>query len=315
MLRYALRRLLLSLVQLAVLAFAVFVLTSALPGDAAATAFNEQAGTAQIAELRHQMGLDRPFAARFADWAGGLLSGDLGTSLVGHGPVSGVVTGSLGVTATLAGATAVLLLPLALLLGLAMGLREGGRVDRVTSAAMLALDSVPDFVLALALVALFSLRLGWLPSTWVGVEGGDLLTRPALLVLPVAVVLSRTVCRFSRQIRAGTVTALRAGYTVQARRLGVPRLRLVLRHVLPNAAVPAVQELAHTGDQLLGGVLVVEAVFAVPGAATALIDAVRSRDVPTVQALTLSLAAVALLLNLLADLVCHRLAPRTELLR
>src|SRR5262249_46378099 len=135
---------------------------------------------------------------------------------------------------------------------------------------------VPDFVLALALVAVFSLRLGWLPSTWLGADGTGLLTSPVLLVLPVAVLLARTVCTLSRQIRAGTVAALEAGYTVQARRLGVPRGRLVLRHVLPNAAVPGVQELARTGDQLLGGVLVVEAVFAIPGTATALIEAVQS---------------------------------------
>ncbi|MEV8062257.1 ABC transporter permease subunit [Streptomyces antimycoticus] len=102
---------------------------------------------------------------------------------------------------------------------------------------------------------------------------------------------------------------------MQARRLGVPPTRLVLRHVLPNAAVPGVQELARTGDQLLGGVLVVEAVFAIPGTATALVEAVQNRDVPTVQALTLILAAVACLLNLVADLVSQRLAPRTEVLR
>ncbi|WP_308295355.1 ABC transporter permease subunit [Streptomyces sp. PSAA01] len=103
--------------------------------------------------------------------------------------------------------------------------------------------------------------------------------------------------------------------TVQARRLGVPPARLVLRHVLPGAAVPGVQELARSGDQLLGGVLVIEAVFAIAGTATALVEAVQNLGVPTVQALTLTLAAVACLLNLVADLVSRRPAPRTEVLR
>ncbi|MFE2378792.1 ABC transporter permease [Streptomyces sp. NPDC059398] len=314
-LRYTLRRVSLAVVQLGLLAVLVFLLTSLLPGDAAEVEFNEQAGLDQVAHLREQLGLDRPLLDRFADWAGSLLSGDPGTSLVSRGPVADIITGSLGATAVLAAVTVAVLVPLAMLLGLVMGLREGGRLDQALSAVMVALNSVPDFVLALCLVAVFSLRLGLLPSTWVDVGAGDLLTRPALLVLPVAVLLARTVCLLSRQIRAGTIAALRADYTAQARRLGVPRVRLVLRHVLPNAAVPGVQELARTGDQLLGGVLIVEAVFAIPGSATALIDAVQSRDVPTVQALTLLLAAVAMALNIAADLVSHRLAPRTEVLR
>lgn len=198
--------------------------------------------------------------------------------------------------------------------GLLTGLREGSRTDRVVSSVTLTLTSVPDFVLALLLVGVFALRLGWLPSTWVGADEGWW-RRPELFVLPVVVLLCRTVCALSRQVRAGTVTALHAGYAVQARRLGVRPARLVLRHVLPNAAVPGVQELARTGDQLLGGVLIVEAVFAIPGTATALVEAVQNRDVPTVQALTLTLAAVACLLNLVADLVAHRLAPRSEVLR
>ncbi|WP_279505276.1 ABC transporter permease [Actinomadura sp. KC06] len=313
--RHAARRVLLAVVQLACLAVLIFLLTSLLPGDAAEVQFNEQAGLGEVAHLREQLGLDRPLDERFLDWAGALLSGDLGTSLVGGTPVTEIVTGSLTATVLLAAVTAVLLVPLAMLLGLAAGLRAGGRLDRTITAVTLALNSIPDFVLALALVAVFSLKLGWLPSTWLGAEGGELLTRPVLLVLPVAVLLARTVCTLSRQIRAGTIAALEAGYTVQARRLGVPRGRLVLRHVLPNAAVPGVQELARTGDQLLGGVLIVEAVFAIPGTATALIEAVQSRDVPTVQALTLLLAAVALTLNIAADLVCERLAPRAEVLR
>ncbi|MFD7061242.1 ABC transporter permease [Streptomyces sp. NPDC059906] len=314
MLRYALRRSGWTLVQLAALSVIVFLLTDLLPGDAATVDFNEQAGLEQVAQLREQMGLDRPAVERFVDWAHGLVTGDLGTSLVGGGPVSGVLASSVPVTAALSAVTIVLLVPLAVGVGLLTGLRAGSRTDRVVSAVTLTLTSVPDFVLALLLVGVFALRLGWLPSTWVGADDGWW-QRPELFVLPVAVLLARTVCVLSRQIRAGAVTALNAGYTVQARRLGVPPARLVLRHVLPNAAVPGVQELARTGDQLLGGVLVVEAVFAVPGTATALVEAVQNRDVPTVQALTLALAAVACLLNLAADLVSHRLAPRTEVLR
>ncbi|MFB6726415.1 ABC transporter permease [Kribbella sp. NPDC056345] len=309
---YAAGRAALAVVQLAVLSVLVFVLTSLLPGDAADLRFTETLSPEQVARLREQLGLDQPALERFVHWFGQVLTGDLGTSLISGGPVSAIVRDSIGATLVLTLATLAVVIPLAVALGILMGTRENGRLDRAITSVTLALSAIPDFVIAVVLVAVFSLKLGWLPATWIG---SSLLTSPVLLVLPVTVLLGRTVCLLSRQVRAGTITALNADYVVQARRLGVPRRRLLLRHVLPNAAVPGVQELARTGDTLLGGVLVVEAIFAIPGFATALVDGVETRDIPTVQGLTLVLAVAALLINLGADLVCNRLVPRTELLR
>jgi len=309
---YAAQRAALAVVQLAVLSVLVFVLTALLPGDAAEMRFTETLTPSQVDQLRAQLGLDQPAAERFTHWFGNVLTGDLGTSLISGGPVIDIVKDSIGATLVLTLATLAVVVPLAVALGIVMGTRENGRLDRAITSVTLALSAIPDFVIAVLLVAVFSLKLGWLPATWVG---GDLLASPVLLVLPVAVLFGRTVCLLSRQVRAGTITALHAEYVVQARRLGVPRRRLLLRHVLPNAAVPGVQELARTGDTLLGGVLVVEAIFAIPGFATALVDGVETRDVPVVQGLTLVLAVAALVINLGADLVCNRLVPRTELLR
>jgi peptide/nickel transport system permease protein len=309
---YAAQRAALAVVQLAVLSVLVFVLTALLPGDAAEMRFTETLTPAQVDQLRAQLGLDQPAIERFTHWFGNVLTGDLGTSLISGGPVIDIVKNSVGATLVLTLATLAVVVPLAVALGIVMGTRENGRIDRAITSVTLALSAIPDFVIAVLLVAVFSLKLGWLPATWIG---GDLLASPVLLVLPVAVLFGRTVCLLSRQVRAGTITALHAEYVVQARRLGVPRRRLLLRHVLPNAAVPGVQELARTGDTLLGGVLVVEAIFAIPGFATALVDGVETRDVPVVQGLTLVLAVAALVINLGADLVCNRLVPRTELLR
>jgi len=309
---YAGQRAMLAVVQLGVLSVLVFVLTALLPGDAADMRFIETLTPDQVSRLRAELGLDQPLVARFVDWFGNVVRGDLGTSLISGGPVVDIVKSSVGATLVLTLATLAVVVPLAVALGIVMGTRENGRLDRATTSVTLALSAIPDFVIAVLLVAVFSLKLGWLPATWIG---GSLLASPVLLVLPVAVLLGRTVCLLSRQVRAGTITALHAEYVVQTRRLGVPRRRLLLRHVLPNAAVPGVQELARTGDTLLGGVLVVEAIFAIPGFATALVDGVESRDVPVVQGLTLVLAVAALLLNLAADLLCNRLVPRTELLR
>ncbi|MGW6279945.1 ABC transporter permease [Kribbella sp. NPDC055071] len=309
---YAAQRALLAVIQLAVLSVLVFVLTSLLPGDAADLRFTETLSPEQVDRLRAELGLDQPALERFVHWFGHVLTGDLGTSLISGGPVVDIVRDSVGATLVLTLATLAIVVPLAVALGIVMGTRENGRLDRAITSVTLALSAIPDFVIAVVLVAVFSLKLGWLPATWIG---ADLLTAPGLLVLPVAVLLGRTVCLLSRQVRAGTITALHAEYVVQARRLGIPRRQLLLRHVLPNAAVPGVQELARTGDTLLGGVLVVEAIFAIPGFATALVDGVETRDVPVVQGLTLVLAVAALVINLGADLVCNRLVPRTELMR
>lgn len=309
---YAVQRALLAVVQLAVLSVLVFALTSLLPGDAADLRFTETLTPSQVAALRTELGLDQPPASRFVHWLGNVLTGDLGTSLISGGPVADIVRASIGATLVLTLATLAVVVPLAVALGIVMGTRENGRVDRAITSVTVALSAIPDFVIAVLLVAVFALKLGWFPATWVG---GNLFASPALLILPVAVLLGRTVCLLSRQVRAGTVAALQAEYVAQARRLGVPRRQLLLRHVLPNAAVPGVQELARTGDTLLGGVLVVEAIFAIPGFATALVDGVETRDVPVVQGLTLVLAVAALLINLAADLVCNRLVPRSELLR
>jgi peptide/nickel transport system permease protein len=309
---YAAQRAALAVVQLAVLSVLVFVLTALLPGDAAEMRFTETLTPSQVEQLRTQLGLDQPAVERFTHWFGNVLTGDLGTSLISGGPVIDIVKDSVGATLVLTLATLAVVVPLAVALGIVMGTRENGLLDRAITSITLALSAIPDFVIAVLLVAVFSLQLGWLPATWIGC---DLLANPVLLALPVAVLFGRTVCLLSRQVRAGTITALHAEYVVQARRLGVPRRRLLLRHVLPNAAVPGVQELARTGDTLLGGVLVVEAIFAIPGFATALVDGVETRDVPVVQGLTLVLAVAALVINLGADLVCNRLVPRTELLR
>ncbi len=309
---YAAQRAALAVVQLAVLSILVFVLTALLPGDAAEMRFTETLTPSQVEQLRAQLGLDQPAVERFTHWFGNVLTGDLGTSLISGGPVIDIVKDSVGATLVLTLATLAVVVPLAVALGIVMGTRENGLLDRAITSITLALSAIPDFVIAVLLVAVLSLKLGWLPATWIG---GDLLASPVLLVLPVSVLFGRTVCLLSRQVRAGTITALHAEYVVQARRLGVPRRRLLLRHVLPNAAVPGVQELARTGDTLLGGVLVVEAIFAIPGFATALVDGVETRDVPVVQGLTLVLAVAALVINLGADLVCNRLVPRTELLR
>ncbi|WFE97429.1 ABC transporter permease [Micromonospora sp. WMMD987] len=306
--RYATGRLLLGLGQVAGITTIVFALTEALPGDAAVVIAGDQPDPARITAIREHLHLDRPAWQRYLDWLTGLLRGDLGVSLVSGRPIADRLADSAGVTLLLATVTLLVLVPLAVTLGMLAARREGGPLDRTVSAVSVALYAVPEFALAILLIAVFGVRLGWLPPT---AFGTDLLARPSVLVLPLLVLLARPVCTISRLTRAGLLDALRAEHLRHARRLGITGSRLWLRHALPDALAPVVQQLARTTDWLLGGVIVVEAVFVIPGLGTALVDAVATRDVPTVQALCVLVAVTTVLVNLAADLVAFRLAPRT----
>jgi peptide/nickel transport system permease protein len=304
---YVLRRCALGVVQVLAVVVLVFALTEALPGDAAVTLAADNPDPALIATLREQLGLDRPAVARFAEWVAGLAQLDLGPSLTGPLTVGQIIAATIGPTVLLATLTLLSLVPAALFLGLYAARRPGSRADRALTSGALALYSVPEFAMAVLLVAVFAVRLGWLPPTAVGV--GDLLGQPEVLVLPVLVLLIRPVCSLSRLVRAGMVDVLGSGYVRHARRVGLSGLRVELAHALPNAAAPAVQQLARTADWLVGGVIVVEALFAIPGLGTALVDAVSHRDLPVVQGLALVFATTTVLVNLAADVTARALAP------
>ncbi|MET8982486.1 ABC transporter permease [Streptomyces sp. NPDC004539] len=308
---FVVRRLLLGVVQTVAVVLLVFALAEALPGDAAVALAGDQPDPARIAAIREAMHLDEPAGQRLLGWAGGLLHGDLGTSLVSGRPVATYLSEGFGPTLLLAALTLLLLIPAGFGLGVLMARHEGGLVDRLASAVALGVYAVPEFALGVLLVTVFALRLDWLPPTALG-YGTDLLARPAVLVLPVLVLLARPVCSLSRLVRAGMVEALASPYVAQARRYGVPEARVRYLHALPNALAPAVQQLARTVDWLVCGVVVVEALFVIPGLGTVLLNAVSERDVPVVQGLAVVFGVVTVVLNLGADLVAHRFVPRAE---
>ncbi|MBA4863684.1 ABC transporter permease [Streptomyces sp. PSKA54] len=303
------RRLLLGLAQTAAVVLLVFVLTEALPGDAAVALAGDQPDPERIAAIREAMDLDRPAPERLADWAAGLLHGDFGTSLASGRPVSTYIADGFGPTLLLAALTVALLVPVGVGLGVLAARHEGGLADRIVSSVTLGVYAVPEFAFGILLITVFALRLGWLPPTAVG-YGTDLLAHPAALVLPVLVLLSRPVCSLARLVRAGMIDALASPYVAQARRYGIPGARIRYTHALPNAITPAAQQLARTIDWLLCGVIVVEALYVIPGLGTVLMNAVAERDVPVVQGLAVVFAVTTVVLNLGADLVAHRFAPR-----
>ncbi|MFG2348880.1 ABC transporter permease [Streptomyces phaeochromogenes] len=308
---WAARRLLLGGAQTVAVVVLVFALTEALPGDAAVALAGDQPDPARIAAIREALDLDRPAYERLADWATGLLHADFGNSLTSGRPVSSYISDAFGPTLLLAGLTVALLVPVGVGLGVLAARYEGRFVDRLVSSVTLGVYAVPEFAFGVLLVTVFALRLDWLPPTAVG-YGTDLLGHPAALVLPVLVLLSRPVCSLSRLVRAGMIDALASPYVAQARRYGIPGARVRYAHALPNAIAPAAQQLARTVDWLLCGVIVVEALFVIPGLGTVLMNAVAERDAPVVQGLAVIFGVITVVLNLGADLVTYRFAPRAE---
>ena len=295
-------------VQLAAASVLVFALTTLLPGDTAEIVLGPDATDNQVERLRVRLGLDRPASERFADWASGLLRGDLGDSLVTGRPVLDELTDRLGTTALVGGTALLVTVPLAAAIGVLAGRHPGRPADRISTGTVAALQAAPEFALGLLLVGLFSLQLGWLPAT---AGGGSLLT-PAVLVLPVLVLVSAQLGRLSRQVRLGVVQADRSPHVTHLRRLGLPEGVVLARHVLPGGVAPALQQLARVTDGMLGGVVVVEALFALPGVGAGFVEAVTLRDLPLVQGYALLFAATTIVVNLVVDLVAARSAPVRE---
>lgn len=307
--RLLLRRAGIGVAQIGVLLLLVFVLSLLLPGDAADVQNNTVLSVAQQDHARHLLGLDTAPATRFLDWLGSAIRGDFGTSYAGGAEVGSVIAGPFLVTGLLAGLALLVLVPVAVIAGTAAGLRPGSATDRSITAISIAVDSIPDFVLAVVLVAVLSVRLDLFPATFLGADLPTLLEQPQYLVLPLVVTVARVAAPLVRLVRAGVIDVVDQPYIAQARRLGVSRLSLLTRHVAPNALAPAIQELGRTGDGLLSGVLIVEAVFAVPGIATELLGAIGNRDDPVILAIVAITGVIAVVVNTAIDMAGYRLNP------
>lgn len=288
----------------------VFVGTEALPGDAATAVLGREATPDAVAKLQHDFGLDRPVTTRYADWLTGFAQGDLGRSVPSGDQVSTLISDPVRNTAVLGIATLVVLIPLVLLIGVLTAVRRDGTLDLVSSGLTLGLIAVPEFVTGSLLVVVFAAWLGWLPAVSLIDSSQSLIGQRSALVLPVVTLLVASVAQGVRMVRACMIDVLRTDYIEALRLKGVPERDVLVRHALPNALGPTIQVLALTIAWLTGGVVVVEAVFQFNGVGLALTGAVSSRDVPTVQAIAMLIAAVYVALNLVSDVATALLNPR-----
>jgi peptide/nickel transport system permease protein len=304
------RRILVALFTLVVISVLIFVGTQVLPGDAANAILGRNATPAALAAIRHQLHLDAPLYEQYGRWIAGLVRGDLGRSAASQLPISGLIGGPARNSAILAGCAALLLIPLALLLGISAAARAGRSADHVISSGSLALTALPEFVTGTILILIFALGLGALPAVSFLTASQSPLQHPAILVLPVVTLLSASLAQTLRMVRAGMVEALNSEYVQMARLNGYRERDVVLRFALRNALAPTVQVFALNIQWLVGGIVVTEYVFGYPGLGQALVNAVASRDIPLVQTVALLIAAVYLVLNIVADLLVVLLIPK-----
>lgn len=285
---------------LAAASIAVFAATDVLPGDAAWTRAAPGATEEQVAELRAQLGLDRPAWRRYADWVGGLLTGDAGTSLVNGRPVADAVAQRAAATAALVAGALAVAAPLMLALGW-----WAGAARRVRAAATAVLT-----VAASGLAALLSGTLGLLPAVSLLAPGASPLDSPELLVLPVLSVALPTALFGAGLLSGAVADALRRPHVADARRRGRPAWAVACVDVLPFVLAPFVRVVAVSAGGLVAATTVVETLFGYPGLGSLLVSAVATRDVPVVQAVAMLAALVVLAGLLAADLVAAAVDPR-----
>jgi len=302
MLRYLLQRLLATLPVLLVVAVVVFLLLHLTPGDPAAIIAGDSATEEQIQRIRAGLGLDRPLMTQFAIWSGSVLSGDLGESFFFKMTVAELIRQRLEPTLALALCTIFLSVFPASLKKKVAALRNGGWMDRALMAFATLGFSIPVFVLGYLLMWFVALRLGWLPVQGYRRLSEGLWPFAQHLILPCATLSVIYSPLIARVTRASVSEALTEDFVRTARAKGLGEWRVILRHVLPNASVPIVTVIGVGLALLLGGVVVTESVYSIPGLGRLTVEAVLARDFPTIQALILLSSVTYVLLNLLIDL-------------
>lgn len=308
------RRLALAVLTLWLVSVLVFVATAALGDPVRAILGRDyEVSPERVAQLESQLNLDEPLPARYLGWLGGLVRGDLGISISSQRPVAELIGSTVVNSLVLVLIAAAVMLPVAFGIAIISAAMRRGRGDSIIQTALLTLAGLPEFVIGILLVALLSTTVfQLLPAVTIAVPGTAPWSRPETMVLPVLTLVLAVTPYVARIVRATLLEVLDSDYVELARLKGVPEAIVLRRHGLLNAIVPGVQVIALQLAWLAGGVVVVEYLFSYPGIGAQLVDAVRNHDVAMVQALSMIIAAVYVVVNLVADLASILLTPRAR---
>lgn len=310
MLMFILRRLLSSIPTLILVSLFVFTLQKLLPGDPVLAMAGEERDPEVMEYLRDKYRLDDPIPLQYLNWVGNVLTGDLGTSLRTEQPVTTLLASKLPVTLELA----VLALLIALLIGIPTGIisavRKGTAVDYGANVVALSGISIPHFWLGILLIMVFAVKLQWLPASGFVPMGEDFGQNLKTLILPAFVLGAGLSGILMRHTRSAMLEVLRADYVRTARAKGLFPRTVILKHALRNALMPIITLTTLLFGELLGGAVLTEQVFSIPGFGKMIVDAVFNRDYAVVQGVVLCVAIGFLMLNLLADVLYRLINPR-----
>jgi len=310
MLSYILRRILSTLPVMGIVALFVFSLLYIAPGDPAAVIAGDQASPADVERIRQGLGLDRPFLIQFGSWVWNILHGDLGTSIFTNLPVSAMIAQRIEPTLSLMAITLVLTILVAVPLGVVAAWKAGSWVDRSIMAFAVFAFSLPVFVVGYVLAYIFALQFEWLPvQGYTPLKSG---VWPWLqnLILPALALGSVYIALIARITRASMLEVLQQDYVRTARAKGLGQRDILFIHALKNAAVPIVTVIGIGIALLIGGAVVTESVFAIPGLGRLTIDAILRRDYPVIQGIVLLFSFLYVLVNLMVDVTYTLVDPR-----
>ena len=309
-LKLVIQRLALGLLLLAAASVLIFVGTEILPGDVAQAILGQSATDQALANLRADMGLDRPAVTRYFEWLFNALQGDLGVALTNGRDIAESIGQRMGNTLFLASVAAAISVPLAIFLGL-LAVRYRDRwPDKLISAVTLTSISLPEFLLGYVVMYVFAVKLGWFPSVSNVNDSMSFGQKLNAVALPAMVLTLVVLAHMMRMTRAAILNVMQSAYIETAELKGLRRLTLIYRHAMPNSIAPIINVVMLNLAYLVVGVVVIEVVFVYPGMGQYLVDHVSKRDVPVVQACGLIFAAIYIGLNLLADLIAILSNPR-----
>jgi peptide/nickel transport system permease protein len=304
------KRLALGLVTIWLVSALIFLGVEALPGDACTAVLERDAHGEALEKCREIMGLNAPALTRYLSWAASALQGDFGISANGQESISELVGYRVRNSFLLAAGALSVGIPLSIFLGTVAGLRRDTWVDILFSTGAILAMTIPEFVAATILILVFAIWLGWVPAIVLTPADAQPLDFFPEFILAAVVLTMLMVAHIMRMVRSSVIDAMASDYVQMATLKGVPYWRIMFRHALPNALLPAINIIALTVAWLLGGVVVVEVVFNYPGLGRLLVDSISGRDLPVVQAITLIVAATYVAINLIADILSLALNPR-----
>ncbi|KGT88972.1 ABC transporter permease [Pantoea sp. EABMAA-21] len=310
MLELIVKRLLLAIPTLLLVSIMVFALQKLLPGDPVLAMAGEERDPAVIAQLRAEYHLDDPIPTQYFSWIGNALKGDLGMSLRTKEPVTSLIASKLPVTLELSLLAMVIALGIGISMGIIAAVRKDTWVDHTTNFVALSGISVPHFWLGILLILLFSVHLQWLPASGFVPISEDVAQNLKTLLLPALVLGTGLAATLMRHTRASMISVLKADYIRTARAKGLLAPKVVLKHAFRNALMPIVTLTTLLFGELLGGAVLTEQVFTLPGFGKMIVDAVFNRDYAVVQGVVLVVAIGFLLLNLLADVLYLLINPK-----